>query len=162
VPEAWFVRTPGLKVVAPSTPADAKGLLLAAIRDNNPVVYLEAKGLYGIFSPERAGNVPLGDVEVEIGKGAIRRAGRDISVLTYGPMVYAALAAAESLAGEGIELEVVDLRSLVPLDEEPGPLLGRENPPGDRASRRFEAGRGRRRNRGDPRREGDLRPRGAI
>ena len=116
-PEAWFVRTPGLKVVAPSTPADAKGLLLAAIRDNNPVVYLEAKGLYGIFSPERAASVPLGDVEVEIGKGAIRREGRDVSVLTYGPMVYAALSAAETLAGEGIELEVVDLRSLVPLDE---------------------------------------------
>jgi 2-oxoisovalerate dehydrogenase E1 component len=117
-PEAWFVRTPGLKVVAPSTPADAKGLLLAAIRDNNPVVYLEAKGLYGIFSPERSESVPLGDDEVEIGKAVIRRAGRDVTVLTYGPMVYAALAAAEVLSREGIELEVVDLRSLVPMDEE--------------------------------------------
>lgn len=117
-PEAWFVRTPGLKVVAPSTPADAKGLLLAAVRDNNPVVFLEAKGLYGMFSPERAASVPLGDVEVEIGKGVIRREGRDVSVLTYGSMVYAALSAAETLAGEGIELEVVDLRSLVPLDED--------------------------------------------
>jgi len=117
-PEAWFVRTPGLKVVAPSTPADAKGLLLAAVRDNNPVVYLEAKGLYGMFSPERSENVPVGDVEVEIGKGIIRRPGRDVSVLTYGPMVYAALSAAGTLAGEGIELEVVDLRTLVPMDEE--------------------------------------------
>src|SRR4030095_573438 len=71
-----------------------------------------------MFSPERAANVPLGDVEVEIGKGVIRRPGRDVSVLTYGSMVYAALSAAETLAGEGIELEVVDLRSLVPLDEE--------------------------------------------
>jgi pyruvate/2-oxoglutarate/acetoin dehydrogenase E1 component len=71
-----------------------------------------------MFSPERAANVPLGDVEVEIGKGVICREGRDVSVLTYGPMVYAALSAAETLAKEGIELEVVDLRSLVPMDEE--------------------------------------------
>jgi 2-oxoisovalerate dehydrogenase E1 component len=117
-PEAWFVRTPGLKVVAPSTPSDAKGLLTAALRDNNPVVFLEAKGLYGMFSPERAEAVPVGDYEVPIGKGIVRRSGRDLSVITYGPMVYAALAAAETLSREGTELEVVDLRSLVPMDEE--------------------------------------------
>lgn len=116
-PEAWFHRVPGLKIVAPSTPSDAKGLLTAALRDNNPVIFLEAKGLYGIFSPERAEKVPLGDVEVPIGAGIVRRTGRDISVVTYGPMVYAALAAAETLAREGVELEVVDLRSILPMDE---------------------------------------------
>ena len=117
-PEAWFLRTPGLKIVAPSTPADAKGLLTAALRDNNPVLFLEAKGLYGIFSPERAEPVPVGDYEVPIGKGVVRRPGRDVSVITYGPMVHAALAAAETLSREGIDLEVVDLRSLAPMDEE--------------------------------------------
>ncbi|RPH45497.1 MAG: alpha-ketoacid dehydrogenase subunit beta [Planctomycetota bacterium] len=117
-PEAWFLRTPGLKIVAPSTPSDAKGLLTAALRDNNPVIFLEAKGLYGIFSPGRAEQVPVGDYEVPIGKGIVRRAGRDVSVITYGPMVHAALAAAETLTRDGIELEVVDLRSLAPMDEE--------------------------------------------
>jgi pyruvate/2-oxoglutarate/acetoin dehydrogenase E1 component len=117
-PEAWFLRTPGLRIVAPSTPSDAKGLLTAALRDNNPVVFLEAKGLYGLFSPDRAEKVPVGDYEVPIGKGVVRRPGRDVSVITYGPMVYAALAAAETLSRDGIELEVVDLRSLAPMDEE--------------------------------------------
>jgi pyruvate/2-oxoglutarate/acetoin dehydrogenase E1 component/TPP-dependent pyruvate/acetoin dehydrogenase alpha subunit len=117
-PEAWFLRVPGLKIVAPSTAADAKGLLTAAIRDNNPVIFLEAKGLYGIFSPERSEKVPVGDFEVPIGKGVIRRAGRDITVITYGAMVYVALAAAESLSRDGVELEVIDLRSIVPLDED--------------------------------------------
>jgi 2-oxoisovalerate dehydrogenase E1 component len=117
-PEAWFLRTPGLKIVAPSTPSDAKGLLTAALRDNNPVIFLEAKGLYGIFSPERAEKVPVGDYEVPIGKGIVRRDGRDVSVITYGPMVHAALAAAETLSRDGIELEVVDLRSLSPMDED--------------------------------------------
>ena len=117
-PEAWFHRIAGLKIVAPSTPTDAKGLLTAALRDNNPVIFLEAKGLYGMFSPERSEKVPVGDYEVPIGKGMVRREGRDASVLTYGPMVYTALAAAETLAREGIELEVVDLRSIVPLDED--------------------------------------------
>jgi 2-oxoisovalerate dehydrogenase E1 component len=117
-PEAWFHRIAGLKIVAPSTPSDAKGLLTAALRDNNPVLFLEAKGLYGIFSPERSENVPVGDYEVPIGKGVIRREGRDVSVITYGPMVYVALAAAETLSREGVELEVVDLRTIVPLDED--------------------------------------------
>ncbi len=117
-PEAWFVRTPGLKVVAPSTPSDAKGLLTAAMRDNNPVIFLESKGLYGIFRPDLREEVPLGDFEVPLGKGIVRREGRDVTVLTYGAMVYTALAAAGTLAKDGISLEVVDLRSLVPLDEE--------------------------------------------
>ncbi len=117
-PEAWFHRIAGLKIVAPSTPSDAKGLLSAALRDNNPVIFLEAKGLYGIFAPERSEPVPVGDFEVPIGKGVVRRDGRDVSVLTYGPMVFVALAAAETLSREGVELEVVDLRSIVPLDED--------------------------------------------
>jgi 2-oxoisovalerate dehydrogenase E1 component beta subunit len=117
-PEAWFHRIAGLKIVAPSTPSDAKGLLNAALRDNNPVIFLEAKGLYGIFSPERSEPVPVGDYEVPIGKGVIRRPGRDVSVITYGPMVAVALSAAETLAREGVELEVLDLRTIVPLDED--------------------------------------------
>jgi 2-oxoisovalerate dehydrogenase E1 component beta subunit len=117
-PEAWFLRTPGLKIVAPSTAADAKGLLTAALRDNNPVLFLEAKGLYGFNHPDRLEAVPLGDVEVPIGKGVVRRAGRDVTVLSYGPMVHVALAAADSLEREGVSLEVIDLRTLVPLDEE--------------------------------------------
>lgn len=115
-PEAWFLRVPGLKIVAPSTAADAKGLLTAALRDNNPVIFLEAKGLYGMNHPDRHENVPVGDYEVPIGKGIVRRPGRDVTVLTYGPMVHVALAAAEQL--RGIDLEVVDLRSLAPLDED--------------------------------------------
>jgi 2-oxoisovalerate dehydrogenase E1 component len=117
-PEAWFLRTPGLKIVAPSTAADAKGLLTAALRDNNPVIFLEAKGLYGLSHPDRQEPVPLGDYEVPLGKAIVRRPGRDITVLSYGPMVLVALTAAELLAREKIDLEVIDLRSLVPLDEE--------------------------------------------
>jgi 2-oxoisovalerate dehydrogenase E1 component len=117
-PEAWFLRTPGLKIVAPSTAADAKGLLTAALRDNNPVVFLEAKGLYGFNHPDRLEAVPLGDVEVPIGKGVVRRTGKDVTVLSYGPMVHVALAAGESLEREGVSLEVIDLRTLAPLDEE--------------------------------------------
>lgn len=115
-PEAWFLRTPGLKIVAPSTAADAKGLMTAALRDNNPVIFLEAKGLYGMNHPEGQETVPLGDYEVPIGKGVVRRPGRDITILTYGPMVRVALAAAEQL--RDLSLEVVDLRSLAPLDED--------------------------------------------
>src|SRR6185503_503784 len=90
-PEAWFLRTPGLKIVAPSTPSDAKGLLTAALRDNNPVIFLEAKGLYGLFRPDLREEVPLGDFEVPLGRAKIRREGRDVSVITYGAMNYVAL-----------------------------------------------------------------------
>ena len=118
-PEMWFVRTPGFKIVAPATPADAKGLLIAALRDENPVIYLEAKGLYGFFRTDLREEVPLGTAhEVPIGVAAVRRTGTDVSVVTYGAMVWTALAAAERLAAEGIAAEVVDLRSLWPLDEE--------------------------------------------
>jgi 2-oxoisovalerate dehydrogenase E1 component beta subunit len=111
-PESWFVHRPGLKVVAPSTAWDAKGLLKAAIRDDNPVVYLEHKYLY-----RRAkGPVPEGDEIVEIGKAAIRREGAGVTLVTYGAMVMHALDAAERAAAEGIDVEVIDLRTLSPLD----------------------------------------------
>ncbi len=113
-PEAWFFRVPGLKVVAPATAADAKGLLLSAIRDNNPVLYFEHKFLYRRIKDD----VPEGDVAVPIGKAARRREGRHMSVITYGSMVHVCLEAAERLAREGAEAEVVDLRSLLPFDKE--------------------------------------------
>jgi len=113
-PEAWFVHTPGLKVVAPATPADAKGLLIAAIRDNNPVIYFESKPLYRSLK----GYVPAGDYVVPIGKANLARTGMDLSIITYGAQVREALTAAERLASEGIETEVLDLRTLKPLDTE--------------------------------------------
>ena len=113
-PEAWFVHTPGLKVVAPATPADAKGLLIAAIRDNNPVIYFESKPLYRSLK----GYVPAGDYVVPIGKANLARTGTDLSIITYAAQVREALTAAERLAGEGIETEVLDLRTLKPLDTE--------------------------------------------
>ncbi len=112
-PEAWFVHRPGLKVVAPSTPWDAKGLLKAAIRDDNPVVYFEHKYLY-----RRAkGPVPEGDEIVPIGVAAVRREGRQATVLTYGAMVQPSLEACERLSKEGVEVELLDLRSLMPWDK---------------------------------------------
>ena len=113
-PEAWFVHVPGLKVVAPSTPYDAKGLLKAAIRDDNPVIYFENKYLYRHLK----GEVPDEDYEIPIGLAEVKRPGQDITVITYGAMVQESLAAAEELAQEGIDVEVVDLRSLKPLDRE--------------------------------------------
>jgi 2-oxoisovalerate dehydrogenase E1 component beta subunit len=111
-PEAWFIHRPGLKVVAPSTPYDAKGLLKAAIRDENPVIYFEHKYLY-----RRAkGPVPDGDEVVPIGVAAIRREGNDITLITYGAMVQASLDAADRLAQDGVDVEVVDLRTLMPFD----------------------------------------------
>lgn len=111
-PEAWFVHRPGLKVVAPSTAWDAKGLLKAAIRDDNPVVYFEHKYLY-----RRAkGPVPEGDDIVPIGVAAVRRPGAHATVISYSAMVQPALEAADRLAKEGAEVEVIDLRTLSPLD----------------------------------------------
>ncbi len=118
-PEMWFVRTPGWKVVAPATPRDAKGLLLAAIEDDSPVLFLEAKGLYGFFRTDLREEVPVGgEFRVPMGRAKLRREGGDLSILTYGSMVWTALAAADGLHEEGIEADVVDLRTLVPLDEE--------------------------------------------
>src|SRR3954468_19337621 len=113
-PEAWFVHRPGLKVVAPSTPYDAKGLLKAAIRDDNPVIYFEHKYLYR----RGKGPVPEGDDEiVPIGVAATRREGSDATIVTYGAMVTPSLEAADRLAKEGIEVEVIDLRTLMPFDK---------------------------------------------
>ena len=111
-PEAWFVHTPGLKVVAPATPADAKGLLAAAVRDDNPVIYFESKPLYR----SSRGPVPAGEHVAELGKAEIRRHGSDLTIISYGTMVREALAAAEDLEGEGVSATVVDLRTLKPLD----------------------------------------------
>ncbi len=113
-PEVYFGHTPGLKVVAPSTAYDAKGLIKASIRDEDPVIYLEHKFLYRRIKEE----LPTEDFVVPIGKAVIRRAGRNLTVLTYGAMVYVALEAAAELAREQIELEVIDLRTLFPLDKE--------------------------------------------
>ncbi len=113
-PEAWFVHTPGLKVVAPSTPADAKGLLAAAVRDDNPVIFFESKPLYRSLR----GHVPEGEHLVELGTAVERRRGSDVTVFAYGAMVHQAMAAAEEVITEGIETQVVDLVSLKPLDTE--------------------------------------------
>jgi 2-oxoisovalerate dehydrogenase E1 component beta subunit len=116
-PESYFQHTPGLKIVAPGTVADAYGLLKAAIRDPNPVLYFEHKYLYRRLKDE----LPAGDGGdglVTIGKARLAREGRDLSVITYGAMLHVALEAAGRLAAEGIELEVLDLRTLKPLDQE--------------------------------------------
>jgi 2-oxoisovalerate dehydrogenase E1 component beta subunit len=113
-PEAWFFHSPGLKLVAPSTPYDAKGLLKAAIRDPNPVIYFEHKFLYRRIK----GVLPTEDYIVPIGKAEVKRTGSTISVITYGAMVHLALEAATVLDRENIQLEVVDLRTLIPLDKE--------------------------------------------
>jgi len=113
-PEMHFVHTPGLKVVCPSTAYDAKGLLKAAIRDPDPVIYFEHKYLYRRIKEE----LPSDDFIVPIGKAALRRAGSDMSIITYGAMVYVALDAAKELEKDGIDVEVLDLRSLLPFDRE--------------------------------------------
>jgi 2-oxoisovalerate dehydrogenase E1 component beta subunit len=113
-PEMWFVRTPGLKVVAPATAYDAKGLIKSAIRDNDPVIFFEHKGLYRKIKEE----LPAEEYTVPIGKAKVVREGRDLTVVTYGSMVWVALDAAEKLAEEGASVEVVDLRTLVPLDRD--------------------------------------------
>ena len=111
--EAWFCHIPGLKVVTPSTPADAKGLLKTAIRDDNPVIFLEHKVLYFTKGP-----IPSGDVTIPFGIADVKRQGKHVTVVSIHTMVGKALQAAEQLAEEGIELEVIDPRTLVPLDEQ--------------------------------------------
>lgn len=113
-PESYFQHTPGLKIVAPGTVADAYGLLKAAIHDPNPVLYFEHKFLYRRLKDE----LPAGDVKVPIGKARMAREGRDLSVFTYGAMLHVALEAAGRLEADGIDLEVLDLRTLKPLDED--------------------------------------------
>jgi pyruvate dehydrogenase E1 component beta subunit len=112
--EVWYVHAPGIKVVTPATPADAKGLLKAAIRDNDPVAFMEGELLYNI-----KGEVPDpedGDFVIPLGLADVKREGSDVSILTHGKMVHVALQAAEKLAKDGVQAEVVDLRSLRPLD----------------------------------------------
>jgi 2-oxoisovalerate dehydrogenase E1 component beta subunit len=113
-PEMWFVRTPGLKVVCPATAYDAKGLIKSAIRDNDPVIFFEHKGLYRRIKED----LPAGDYTVPLGKAKVVREGRDLTIVTYGAMVWTALDAAALLASEGVSVEVVDLRTLLPLDRE--------------------------------------------
>ena len=111
--ENWFVHVPGLKVVMPTTPYDAKGLLVSAIRDDNPIVFIEHKLLY-----KTKGDVPEELYEIPLGKADIKRAGKDLTIIATGIMIQKSLAAAEELAKEGIEIEIVDPRTLRPLDTE--------------------------------------------
>jgi len=113
-PEMYFVHTPGLKVVYPSTPYDAKGLIKSAVRDNNPVLFFEHKFLYRRIKDD----IPDDDYTVPLGKAAVKREGKDLTIVTYAAMMHTSLEAASLLAGEGIECEVIDLRTLLPLDRE--------------------------------------------
>jgi len=113
-PEMWFVRTPGLKVVCPSSPYDAKGLIKSAIRDNDPVLYFEHKALYRRIKED----LPSEEYTVPIGKAKVVREGKHLSIITYGAMVWVALEAAQKMEAEGASVEVVDLRTLLPLDRE--------------------------------------------
>ena len=113
-PEMYFVHTPGLKVVYPATAYDAKGLLKSAIRDNNPVLFFEHKFLYRRIKEE----LPAEEYTVPLGRAIVRREGRDLTIVTYAAMVHTSLEAAELLAREGIEAEVIDLRTLLPLDRD--------------------------------------------
>jgi len=113
-PEMWFVKTPGLKVVTPATAYDAKGLIKSAIRDNDPVIFFEHKGLYRKVKED----LPAGDYTVPIGKAKVVREGRDLTIVAYGAMVWTALEAADKLAQDGTSVEVIDLRTLLPLDRD--------------------------------------------
>lgn len=111
--EAWFAHIPGLKVVMPATPYDAKGLLKSAIRDDNPIIFLENKALYS-----SKGEIPDEEYLVPLGKADVKRAGKDVTVVAASRMVHEALAAAKTLSDDGIDVEVVDLRTISPLDKE--------------------------------------------
>lgn len=110
--EGLMAQSPGLKVVIPSTPYDAKGLLISAIRDNDPVIFLEHMKLYRSFRQE----VPEGEYSIQLGKADVKRNGRDVSIITYGAMVHESLKAAEELENDGYSAEVIDLRTVSPLD----------------------------------------------
>ncbi len=109
--EPWFVHVPGLKVISPGTPADAKGLLKSAIRDNNPVIFLEHEAIYGT-----KGEVPEEEYTIPIGTAEVKRTGKDVTLITYSRSLLTCLKAANQLADEGIEAEIVDLRTLRPMD----------------------------------------------
>ena len=112
-PESMLINFPGLKIAYPSTPKDAKGLLIAAIRDDNPVVFFEHKALYWVL-----GDVPEGEYTIPFGKADIKRTGKDVTLVAWGQMVNTCLEAADSLAADGIEAEIVDPRTLIPFDKE--------------------------------------------
>jgi pyruvate dehydrogenase E1 component beta subunit len=111
--ESWYCYVPGLKVIAPSLPRDGKGLLKSAIRDNNPVIFIESEMMYGY-----KGEVPEGEYTIPIGVGEVKREGKDVTIIAWSKMIHTALDAANELAKEGIEAEVVDPRTLRPLDEQ--------------------------------------------
>ncbi len=111
-PEALFVHTPGLKVVVPSTPEDAKGLLLSAMRQNDPVLFMEPKRMYRAAR----GDVPEGDYTIPLGKAKVARAGEQVTVIAYGAMTHTALEAADKASKQGLDLEIIDLRTLLPFD----------------------------------------------
>ena len=111
--ESWFANTPGLKVVVPSNPADAKGLLKSAIRDDDPVIFMESEQMYG-----DKGEVPEGEYLIPLGVAEIKRAGTDVTIVSFGKIIKEAYAAAETLAQEGIECEIIDLRTVRPMDHD--------------------------------------------
>jgi pyruvate dehydrogenase E1 component beta subunit len=111
--ESYYVHVPGLKVVMPSVPADAKGLLKSAIRDDNPVIFIESETLYGV-----TGEVPPGEYTIPLGRGDVKRVGKDCTIVAWSKTVHTAAEAAKALANEGIEVEIVDPRTLRPLDDE--------------------------------------------
>ena len=113
-PEAYFAHTPGLKVVMPSNPVDAKGLLLSSIRQNDPVIFMEPKRVYRASR----GDVPEGDFEIPLGEAKVVREGKQITLIAWSAMVHTATEAAEKAAAEGIDAEVIDLRTIVPFDIE--------------------------------------------
>jgi pyruvate dehydrogenase E1 component beta subunit len=113
-PDVIFAHFPGLKVIAPGTPEDAKGLMKSAIRSDDPILFIESATLY-----QTRGEVPEGDFTIPIGKSKIQRPGRDVTVVTYSKMLETSTKAADQLAKEGIEVEIIDLRTLRPLDMEP-------------------------------------------
>ena len=154
--EALLAHIPGLSVVMPSTPADTYGLLRAAIQDPNPVVFIENRLLYGMKGPQ-----PPDDHVVPIGKAAVVRAGNDVTVVSVSRMVHEAVAAAERVADDGISVEVIDLRTVAPLDTATGPRVGREDEPAPDRPRGRRSVRHRRRDRRRRRARGVLEPRRA-
>ena len=111
--ESWFANCPGLKVIVPSNPADAKGLLKSAIRDDDPVIFMESEQMYG-----DKGEVPEGEYTIPIGVADVVRTGKDVTIVSFGKIIKEAHAAAETLAAEGIECEIIDLRTVRPMDQE--------------------------------------------
>ena len=147
--EAWFIHTPGLKVAVPSTPNDAKGLLKTAIRDNNPTLFFEHKLMYYAKRLKRlrdeydtiAGIVPQGDNLIPFGSADIKRAGKDVTIVATMMMVHKALKAAKELSNAGIDVEIVDPRTLVPLDKNTDPCLGEKDRESGSCLGRYEDGR---------------------